>query len=164
MRVFYALTFNKEAKLNMLEYRNDFANNSIEGAFVNPNNFHLTLEFIGEVNEKELNLLTNLLYEFKNYPKDLIVSYIGSFKRKNKEVVWLGIEDNNELMMLQKQLRKLLINNNFNIENRNYKPHITIGRQVLRADPREDVIIQPLKLPIHSMALMESKRVSDKLI
>lgn len=164
MRVFYALTFDQETKLKLADYRNDVANNSIKGTFVDLNNFHLTLEFIGEVNEKELNLLTNILHEFKNFPKELIVSYIGSFKGKNKEVVWFGIENNSKLMILQKQLRKLLINNEFNIEIRKYKPHITMGRQILRADQTEDVIIQTLKLPIYSMALMESKRVSDKLI
>lgn len=52
MRVFFAVTFNQKTKEKLLEYRDVVANQSIKGRFTNPNNFHLTLEFIGEVDEK----------------------------------------------------------------------------------------------------------------
>ncbi|MCS4454542.1 hypothetical protein JQ038_07195 [Clostridium botulinum] len=52
MRVFYAVTFYEEAKEKLIEYKNIVVNNSVKGRFTNKNNFHLTLEFIGEVDEK----------------------------------------------------------------------------------------------------------------
>ncbi len=137
MRVFYAVTFQEETKEKLIEYKNLVSNNSVKGRFTNKNNFHLTLEFIGEVDEKELSLLTNILYKLQNPPKELITSYIGSFKRRDKDIIWLGIEENKELITLQRNLRNLLINNGFKIENRKYKPHITIGREIVTKGPIE---------------------------
>nr|WP_242568050.1 RNA 2',3'-cyclic phosphodiesterase [Clostridium botulinum] len=131
MRVFYAVTFQEETKEKLIEYKNLVSNNLVKGRFTNKNNFHLTLEFIGEVDEKELSLLTDILYKLQNPPKELITSHIGSFKRRDKDIIWLGIEENKELITLQRNLRNLLINNGFKIENRKYKPHITIGREIV---------------------------------
>ncbi|MDU4600300.1 MAG: RNA 2',3'-cyclic phosphodiesterase, partial [Clostridium sporogenes] len=100
MRVFYAVTFQEETKEKLIEYKNLVSNNSVKGRFTNKNNLHLTLEFIGEVDEKELSSLTNILYKLKNPPKELITSHIGSFKRRDKDIIWLGIEENKELITL----------------------------------------------------------------
>ncbi|WP_434304864.1 RNA 2',3'-cyclic phosphodiesterase [Clostridium botulinum] len=164
MRVFYAVTFQEETKEKLIEYKNLVSNNSVKGRFTNKNNFHLTLEFIGEVYEKELSLLTNILYKLQNPPKELITSYIGSFKRRDKDIIWLGIEENKELITLQRNLRNLLINNGFKIENRKYKPHITIGREIVTKGPIDKNIFSPIKIPIASIALMESKRFNGQLV
>ncbi|APF26770.1 RNA 2',3'-cyclic phosphodiesterase [Clostridium botulinum] len=164
MRVFYAVTFQEETKEKLIEYKNLVSNNSVKGRFTNKNNFHLTLEFIGEVDEKELSLLTNILYKLQNPPKELITSYIGSFKRRDKDIIWLGIEENKELITLQRNLRNLLINNGFKIENRKYKPHITIGREIVTKGPIDKNIFSPIKIPIASIALMESKRFNGQLV
>ena len=164
MRVFYAVTFQEETKEKVIEYKNLVSNNSVKGRFTNKNNFHLTLEFIGEVDEKELSLLTNILYKLQNPPKELITSHIGSFKRRDKDIIWLGIEENKELITLQRNLRNLLINNGFKIENRKYKPHITIGREIVTKCPIEKNIFSPIKIPIASIALMESKRFNEQLV
>ncbi|AUM96609.1 TPA: RNA 2',3'-cyclic phosphodiesterase [Clostridium botulinum] len=164
MRVFYAVTFQEETKEKLIEYKNLVSNNSVKGRFTNKNNFHLTLEFIGEVDEKELSLLTNILYKLQNPPKELITSHIGSFKRRDKDIIWLGIEENKELITLQRNLRNLLINNGFKIENRKYKPHITIGREIVTKCPIEKNIFSPIKIPIASIALMESKRFNGQLV
>ncbi|EPY2277803.1 RNA 2',3'-cyclic phosphodiesterase [Clostridium sporogenes] len=169
MRVFYAVTFQEETKEKLIEYKNlvsnnSVSNNSVKGRFTNKNNFHLTLEFIGEVDEKELSLLTNILYKLQNPPKELITSYIGSFKRRDKEIIWLGIEENKELITLQRNLRNLLINNGFKIENRKYKPHITIGREIVTKGPIDKNIFSTIKIPIASIALMESKRFNGQLV
>ncbi|MGO5075944.1 RNA 2',3'-cyclic phosphodiesterase [Clostridium sporogenes] len=164
MRVFYAVTFQEETKEKLIEYKNLVSNNSVKGRFTNKNNFHLTLEFIGEVDKKELSLLTNILYKLQNPPKELITSYIGSFKRRDKEIIWLGIEENKELITLQRNLRNLLINNGFKIENRKYKSHITIGREIVTKGPIDKNIFSPIKIPIASIALMESKRFNGQLV
>ena len=164
MKVFYAVTFQEETKEKLIEYKNLVSNNSVKGRFTNKNNFHLTLEFIGEVDEKELSLLTNILYKLQNPPKELITSYIGSFKRRDKDIIWLGIEENKELITLQRNLRNLLINNGFKIENRKYKPHITIGREIVTKGPIDKNIFSPIKIPIASIALMESKKFNGQLV
>lgn len=164
MRVFYAVTFHEETKKKLYEYQKMVANNSVKGRFTDPSNFHITLEFIGEVNQEKLSLLTNMLHQLQNRPKELIVSSIGSFKRQNKEIIWLGIEKNADLLNLQIELKELLIKNGFETDKRDYKPHLTIGRQVVRNNPVDEIDIKPIQTPIRSIALMESKRVNNQLV
>ncbi len=67
-------------------------------------------------------------------------------------------------MILQRELRDLLINNGFKIEDRKYKPHITIGREIVKKNSTDEDIYPPLHIPIYSMAIMESKRVNNELV
>lgn len=162
MRVFYAITFYEETKEKLLEYRNLVSNGSVKGKFTDKNNFHLTLEFIGEVDE--IKLLINILYKLQQRPKCIITSDIGSFQRGNKEIAWVGIKENKELITLQKELKRLLIDKGFEVDNRKYTPHITIGRQIVRSNLIEKNNLEPIEISIRSIALMESKRVNEKLV
>ncbi len=164
MRVFYAVTFDSDIKNRLFKYRKLIEKNSIKGKFTDIDNFHLTLEFIGEVNKNKLDELISILYELKSRPEKIITSHVGSFKRKNKEIIWIGIETNKRLLELQRELKKLLIQNRYEIDNRKYRPHITMGRQIVRACTMDDIIIEPIEIPIRSIALMESKRENDKLV
>lgn len=164
MRLFYAITFNDETKEELYKYRNMIAEKSVKGNFTTLNNIHLTLEFIGEVDGKGLKVLEDVLHQLKSYPEKLKLSSIGSFNKGKKEIVWLGIEKNDELIRLQGELRELLINNGFKVDVRSYKPHITIGRQVVRVGEIEEVHVRPMEIPIKSIALMESKRINGELV
>ncbi len=164
MRVFYAVTLNQATKEKLAEYRDMVAENSIKGSYTSLNNFHLTLEFIGEIEQNRLALLIDALHKLKNFPKELDIYKLGSFKRKNKEIVWAGIKRNEELILLQKELRKLLSNSGFNFDNRDYTPHITLGRQIVRQQPLENIEFERIKGPVKSIALMESKRVDGELV
>ena len=164
MRLFYAITFKEETKEELYKYRNMIAEKSVKGNFTTLNNIHLTLEFIGEADGKGLKVLADVLHQLKSYPEKLMLSSTGSFNKGNKEIVWLGIEKNEELIRLQCELREVLINNGFKIEGRSYKPHITIGRQVVTIGEIQEVHVKPMEIPIKSIALMESKRINGELV
>ncbi|WP_461206007.1 RNA 2',3'-cyclic phosphodiesterase [Clostridium sp. DL1XJH146] len=104
------------------------------------------------------------LHKLKHFPKEIDIYKLGSFKRKNKEIVWAGIKKNEELILLQKELRKLLNNSGFSFENRDYTPHITLGRQIVRQQPLENIEFERIKASVKSIALMESKRVDGELV
>lgn len=186
MRVFYALTFEEADKKKMVAYRDMLADKAIKGRFTRWENFHLTLAFIGEVSPSKLTELIDILYEtaedgrandldghepddhHKNNTISLSASvrasYIGSFRRREREILWLGIDRNKELKQLEKKLAARLRSEGYAIEQRKYTPHITLGRQVLLEESVSDMMIEPKVLPVRSIALMESKRVGDVLV
>ena len=164
MRVFFAITFYEETKDKLLEYKNLVASNSIKGKFTDKDNLHLTLEFIGEVDEKNLKVLISILHRLQKGPINLVTSDIGSFKRGNKEIIWLGIKKNEELIELQRELKKLLVDNKFKVDDRKYTPHITIGRQIIIDNKIKPNKFESIEIPIRSIAIMESKRVNEKLV
>ena len=164
MRIFYAVTFTDETKDALVSYRDLIANNSIKGRFTERGNFHLTIEFIGQVSAGDLEEHMNVLEALTITPFDLTASFIGSFKKRDREIVWMGLEKNKILNELQKQVCTTLVEHGFDVENRKYRPHITLGRQVLMTGGLDELIIEPLFIKPYSVALMESKRVGDRLV
>lgn len=164
MRVFYALTFDNKTKEKISHYRDLVANHSLTGRFIDTSNLHLTLEFIGDVKNDELNTLMDILDTLTLSPLVLRGSYLGLFKRKNKDIIWLGINKSQQVNNILKELRAQLTSNNYKLEDSKQIPHITLGRQVILLENLEDYKVNPIDLPVKSIALMVSKRVQDILV
>lgn len=164
MRTFYAVTFSDLTKEALIRYRDMIADSSIKGRFTRQDNFHLTLEFIGDTDGEKLEKLLYILEGLRVQPMNLSGSYIGSFKKRNREIIWMGLDKNRVLLELQKELNRKLKDEQIILKQQKYRPHITLGRQVLMARDLKDLVIEPLMINPISVALMESKRVGEKLV
>ncbi len=167
MRIFYALTFSEETKKALSLYRDGVANISQKGHFTDSDNFHMTLEFIGEVPNGDIDMYLEVLNELRLTDMMIEASFIGRFqngKKKDRHIVWMGIEPNSAVSKTHKQLHRCLAEQDCDVEQRKFTPHITLGRQVILHEPLESLIIEPLKIKPNGIALMESKRVGDHLV
>lgn len=90
---------------------------------------HLTLRFIGEVEEnvaEEIRLLLGSL-DFK--PFKIRISGVGTFgTRRNPRMVWAGIEGVGELKALQGKITNVIRRAGIPPEERKYTPHVTLAR------------------------------------
>jgi len=164
MRVFFAVTFDAETKEKLRRIKELVLSETEKGRFSYYKNYHITIEFIGEVNDEKVQTLKNIINKLENIPQYIKFNKLGSFKRKNKEIVWIGIEKNEKLNKIHDQLIKLLKEYKFSVDRRPFTPHLTIGRQVIIDKKVEEIDFFEFKVPINSIALMESKRVNGKLI
>ncbi len=94
-------------------------------------NQHLTLQFLGDLNEaqiskiiKALGSLTAETSSFSFLLKRL--SYFG--KRKNPAVVFIGIKEADQLNCFVEKLQRSLEEFGFEGMQRKYSPHLTLGR------------------------------------
>lgn len=130
IRLFLAINFNDEIKARVNEVISLVKSNSAKGRFVSDEQLHLTLEFLGEVQRHRVDLIRKIMDGIDSSPFELEISKAGFFKRSEGDVCWLGIKDNDALFRLQKKLHKNLLDCGFELEDRAYKPHITLGRKV----------------------------------
>ncbi|MCL1980359.1 MAG: RNA 2',3'-cyclic phosphodiesterase [Proteobacteria bacterium] len=94
-----------------------------------PDQMHLTLCFIGEVDGAIFLDIRETLAEIVAPPFDLRVRGVGFFPpRGQPRVVWAGIERCESLLSLQRKIVTLLIRMGIELENRKYTPHITLAR------------------------------------
>lgn len=163
MRVFFAITFTEKDKMKIARIQDWVKSSAIKGRYTAVENFHLTLEFIGEVNKKRCNLLLNILDQLPTKPMTLYASYIGSFQKRNRSIVWLGLEDHQQLYTLQEELVRYLKVVGYSPANDMYIPHITLGRKILREHKEDIWLDRKIKLQVRSIAIMESKRVEGEL-
>lgn len=92
MKIFYALTFETPTKEKINFFKEIVANHTLKGRFTAQNNFHLTLQFIGEVSPSDVHLYEHALDAITCGPLTLKSTFIGAFKKRNRNVIWLGLE------------------------------------------------------------------------
>jgi len=167
MRLFIALNFHHEVKAQIIHIINSFKANSLRGRFVSAEHLHLTLEFLGEVPPNKVNQLKGILNGLNFAPFTLNLTKAGYFKREEGNIYWLGIESNPALFRLQKALHQSLQEHGFTLENREYRPHITLGRKVVLNDSFNPAalneIIGQIKIRIQSVELMKSENLNGQL-
>lgn len=164
MRLFYALTFDTDTKTRITHYQEQLASHAIKGRLTRESNYHVTLEFIGEATPTEKKTLTEVLYQLDQCPQSIRVDHFGAFSVKGRQLVWLGVQQQAELMALQNRMRDRLNDMGFYAERRQYTPHITLGRNMTLRDKVHSLKAEMAELPVYSLALMESKRVGDVLV
>lgn len=170
MRVFYAIEFSDSVKEYIKSVQNVIRENSIKGNFSHEENFHLTLKFIGEVDEKKLSKLKYSLDKVSGQVKPFSIRFdqLGFFNKENKKVVWIGVENEDKgLIQLYNTLETVLHAEDFAKELRGYSPHITLSRETVLKDGFEKqtagAVIDPMEINVNRISLMESTRINGKL-
>ena len=101
--------------------------------WVEPENLHLTLAFLGEVEESSLPLIEDAVYaatEAESDPLRLSAQGLGGFPDdRSARVLWAGVDgDVPRLIALRKRLVGELRNAGFEVDARRFRPHITLAR------------------------------------
>jgi len=166
IRLFIAINFNEEVKAQINQIIDRVKSNSVQGRFVSEENIHLTLEFLGEVQEHRIGLIREIMDGLEFEPFTLGLTKIGCFRRPEGKIYWLGVEDCHTLYEIQKALRQSLIEKGFKLENREYRPHITLGRKVILKEGFNagelDDIAGRIKIGVNRIDLMKSDFINRK--
>jgi 2'-5' RNA ligase len=99
--------------------------------WTDPSNIHVTLAFLGNTEEVRIPQLRSMLKEeCEGRGKfDLTLKGAGVFRNmSDPRILWTGIGSSQELQQLNEVIMSGLMNLGFDIEDRPYKPHLTLGR------------------------------------
>jgi 2'-5' RNA ligase len=90
---------------------------------------HLTLKFVGEVDETTTDELRKKLGKIVHPKLSLTIAGMGYFpESKHPKVVWVGIDENASLKELHKKIEDQCQIFGIPPESRSFKPHVTISR------------------------------------
>lgn len=99
--------------------------------WTNPDNIHITLAFLGDTEEGMIKNIIVMLKE-KNEGSgkfELLLKGSGVFRNLNDpRIIWTGIEPSQKLLLLNNSIMNGLNGLNIKMEERPFKPHLTLGR------------------------------------
>jgi 2'-5' RNA ligase len=131
MRTFIAIKIVPEKKLLDIV---STLRKTLEGeaiSWVDTNNLHLTLRFLGETSDEQVLKITGLLDDIsQNYHRfQFNLKGVGFFKSKNQpRVLFLSVENDLLLKQLAAEIEEMVVSLGFSREEKSFHPHLTLGR------------------------------------
>lgn len=147
MRTFIAIELPSKIKESLANVQNKLKATGADVKWVEPQNIHLTLKFLGEIDDKKLSRIAEIMNEIveNNNPFDIRISSIGAFPKIDfPRVIWVGVEKGNkETKEIAKALEDKICEVGIPKEDRTFSSHITIGRT--RSTLNRIKLVQELK-------------------
>lgn len=130
MRMFVAIDLNEDVIGRCMRALSSLKESGAELKPVKPENLHITLKFLGEVREDDLDRISVVLEGFSGRfrPFRLALSGIGYFGSEVfPRVIWAGISEGGDIVSeMSDELNRKLVH--IRDEHRNPHPHLTLAR------------------------------------
>ncbi|WP_320047464.1 RNA 2',3'-cyclic phosphodiesterase [uncultured Ilyobacter sp.] len=165
MRLFFAVDIPEDIKKRLKHEICELEKMKIPCKFVKLKNLHMTLLFLGEVKEEELQGIIEKVEKFKSAPVEVSMKNFGYFadKRKNVRIIWKGLSKGEKRLS---SVSKFLIEANREILEKNeltskpFKGHLTVGR-IKKWDRKVSQKIMEEIIRLNKIAENESFRIEN---
>ena len=132
MRTFIAIELEEKIKELLSKIQAELKKSGEDIKWVNPRDIHLTLKFLGEVEEQKIPKIIQLLKEAAcaTKPFTIELNTLGGFPTlRSPRVIWAGIEKGKgELTRLAHTIEDAIVSLKSPKENRAFSTHFTLGR------------------------------------
>lgn len=123
-RLFTALEIPRDAALSLSLLRG-----GLPGArWIDVENYHLTLRFIGDVEGHVADEVANALDRVHRPSFSLTLSGVGAFGQKKPHAVWAGVAPSPDLNALQAEIERICQRLGVPTDPRKFTPHVTLAR------------------------------------
>lgn len=162
MRLFTAIELPEEIKDYLFSIKDEFNRDLAKVNWVAKSKLHITLKFLGEVNEKILPGIIEKLKKIKFDSFELELDNLGIFPNENyARVLWVGVKNFNKVIGLQQNVEDEL--RDYFEKDKEFSAHITLGRIKIIKDKSEfkeilnKIKIKKLRFKVNSFSLIKSE-------
>jgi RNA 2',3'-cyclic 3'-phosphodiesterase len=161
MRTFVAIEISDKIKYEIIKLQRQLP--KFKGKLTEEENFHVTLKFLGEIDEDKIEEVKKRLAEIKYKSFEVKIDKIGFFDNVDRGVIWVHATN---CEGLQKEVDNSLYGL-FEQEKR-FMSHLTIARTKYTQDKKKflrelgKIKISPLEFSVSEFILKESIPMKDK--
>ena len=132
LRLFAAIEIAPQVRSKIARYLNSHVTDLKRIKWVTPDQFHLTLKFLGDVPQTEIHHVIRAIQNAcaRSEPFDLVFEEIGAFpSAESPRTLWVGVSEGvEESTDLAEAIDGELAEIGYPRESRRFTPHLTIGR------------------------------------
>ena len=129
---FIAVKLPQEVKAFLKEWTDHHQSKYPFNRWVYPEDYHITLAFLGMVEEEKKEEIVRTLKEslVDAGSFTLTLNQFGTFGLMNKpRIFWIDVEHSDDLMRIQKKVFSEILNLGFRLDTKPFRPHITLARK-----------------------------------
>lgn len=165
IRSFIALPAPEDVRSRLAEIQQKLRETSADVRWESPEKLHITLKFLGDMEEQKLGPLSGALTEALRGVKAFPLAYggLGTFPENTApRIVWAGTEPSADVDALYRTVESVCSSFGFPRETRTFHPHITIGRvkgtrNLARlTEATKSVTFHPISTECREIRLMKS--------
>ncbi|MEK6936488.1 MAG: RNA 2',3'-cyclic phosphodiesterase [Nanoarchaeota archaeon] len=162
MRLFTAIELPGEVKDYLFSLKGNFSKDLVKVNWVGKKNIHLTLKFLGNVDDKLVTRVIGKLKEINFKEFELELDNLGVFPNEDyARVLWVGVKNFNKVIELQQDIEEKL--RDYFEKDKEFSAHITLGRvkQIKNQYKFKEVFrnfkIKNLKFKVDHFSLIKSE-------
>jgi 2'-5' RNA ligase len=166
MRCFIGIDVPKSIKDNLFGLRKTVPGNIAKINWVSKKNFHITLKFLGEIDEDKADDIMKRLNNIKFKPFCLRLNSLGFFLFAGKpRIIRLNFMEEEGIIKLQRRIDEELLN--ISPKDQKFSPHLTLGRIKFIKKKKEflekikQFEITNEKFEVNNFKLIQSKLTKD---
>ena len=132
IRAFIAIELNSDTQEGLARIQSELRSARADVKWVKPQNIHLTLKFLGNIDSSQAEKIKQILDEignkFKSFESDL--NELGAFPKPNSpRVIWVGMQKGkDQVISIVNDLENKISEIGILREDRTFHPHVTLGR------------------------------------
>jgi len=130
MRLFVGLSIPKKERSRIWRATKGLRDDTLPVEWTDPDNFHVTLKFLGEVRRDRLPEIQEALVKAVGATRAFSTGLlrVGGFPTlRRPKVLWLGVDPSPEFRCMKQDIEWAFRNVGFDVETRAFHPHVTLG-------------------------------------
>ncbi|MGA7685575.1 MAG: RNA 2',3'-cyclic phosphodiesterase [Terriglobales bacterium] len=129
MRIFIGIDLDDNIRGKLARFLEGVSGFAPEARWVRPESLHITLKFIGEQKQEQVEAITQRLRLVESDPFEVHISGYGFFPTaKSPRVFWIGIQAGPQLAQLASDIDAAVAQLGIPREERRFSPHLTLAR------------------------------------
>ncbi len=140
VRLFVAVEITEEIRKKLTEFQDELKEVDADVGWVAPENLHITLKFIGSVDEEKIETVTSIIKDSLAHIKPFDLDYTGVGilpTEKNPRVIFADVRDMGGILAkIHERLNNQFMALGVEHEDRKFTAHLTVGRIKTRRNVR----------------------------
>lgn len=135
----------------------------VHGRFLPRHTYHLTMAFLGDVDEAKIRRAMDALEAACGQAKPIELRFrgLGTFGKPQDATLWMDMEPTSALMQLAAAIRENLERESVPFDEKPFKPHITIARRAKIPERELPSLLFPAPVRTQSATLFKSTLTSE---